>query len=428
MTFLPAQIGSASANLGGLRDNKRTRRGVRSDGVCAAIFCLFAIASWLQAAHADEAESTSSVSDQTQLHWQAVPGTKIRSVCPQDRADFDFAHHCQKVINAWGGAALDTRRLRFLVFGGGHAGYVGNEIYAVGLRAGEVERLTDPSRGFRLTERGKADDPCVDQLPDGRPTSRHSYNHLVYMPNVDRMWMFGGSRACRKGSFTNDTWTFDLQSKQWQAMRATGDIPPPRVLSAMYDPETERVLVVAGNALYSYSFSTNHYQRLAKYPKEIPGFYLMSATLNAEDRNVLIVGGGKESKPDVVYRISLDPASDYERTEIPTSGDTAILRAHAPGVAYIPGSGTYAAWDGAIKAGAAQDIEKIYFLDTRTWVWSARRFPGGPRRHEGDGPYGTYGRFRYVPELGSFAVVNHVDEPAFLLKMSPDVLPSFESH
>lgn len=375
------------------------------------------------------AAAAAELPKKTASGWQVLPDTRLRSVCPPARDDYDFLRHCQKAINLWSGAALDTRRQRLLVFGGGHAGYVGNEVYAVALRERTVERLTEPSRGFKLTEHGLAANPCLDELPDGRPTSRHSYNHLVYIAHVDRLWMFGGSRACRKGSFGRDTWTFDLATREWQKMEPGGVVPPSRVLSGIYDPLERQVLVIASNALYAYEYESNRYRRLAKY-KEIPGFYLMTAALDSDTRTILIAGGGKEGVENTIYRIRLDPDAEYPRDAVRTSGATAILGTHAPGFTYLPGTGVFVAWDGAIKAapGVKQSTNNVYFLDTKTWNWRVRNLPNGPKIRKGDGPYGTYGRFRYVPDIGAVAVVSHVDENVFLLYLSPEDYEHAERH
>jgi len=51
------------------------------------------------------------------------------------------------VINDWSGGAFDTKGNRLLVWGGGHAGYAGNEIYAFNI---------DSLKWLRLTNRGNA--------------------------------------------------------------------------------------------------------------------------------------------------------------------------------------------------------------------------------------------------------------------------------
>ncbi|MGE0823816.1 MAG: hypothetical protein AB7P18_17040 [Candidatus Binatia bacterium] len=46
--------------------------------------------------------------------------------------------------------------------------------------------------------------------------SRHTYDSLVYMANVDKLFVFSGSLACSLGDFGQDTWTFRFASNQWE--------------------------------------------------------------------------------------------------------------------------------------------------------------------------------------------------------------------
>ena len=67
------------------------------------------------------------------LGWQALPNTKIRSVCPPSTAEYPFSFKCKNVVLAWSGGTVDSTRNRLLVWGGGHADYFGNELYALDL-------------------------------------------------------------------------------------------------------------------------------------------------------------------------------------------------------------------------------------------------------------------------------------------------------
>src|SRR6185436_13027501 len=58
--------------------------------------------------------------------WYRVPNSALRTVVPIPTPAGDPAN----VIAAWSGGTFDTRRDRLLVWGGGHADYGGNEIYA----------------------------------------------------------------------------------------------------------------------------------------------------------------------------------------------------------------------------------------------------------------------------------------------------------
>src|SRR6266849_7084854 len=146
-----------------------------------------------------------------QVGWTRLPNTKLQSVCPPDvfgGQDYPFSYLCSNVINAWNGGIADTARNRLIIWGGGHNNYAGNEIYSLDLAANPpaLTRLTDPS------PINSDPDSCPAALSDGKPNSRESFNGLVYMPHVDRMFVFNGALACPNGLGGGDTWTLDLSS------------------------------------------------------------------------------------------------------------------------------------------------------------------------------------------------------------------------
>ena len=88
-----------------------------------------------------------------------------------------------------GAGVADTKRDRPIIWGGGHNGhndYYGNEIYALDLRAGQLQRLNDPTA---LT----AHTACSGILAEGKPASRHTYGGLSYLAREDEMIVLGGA-------------------------------------------------------------------------------------------------------------------------------------------------------------------------------------------------------------------------------------------
>src|SRR5262245_37077194 len=68
--------------------------------------------------------------------WYEIPNTALQSVCPPDNfggTNYPFSGMCKYVVWAWNSGVLDTARNRLIVWGGGHADYLGNEVYAVNL-------------------------------------------------------------------------------------------------------------------------------------------------------------------------------------------------------------------------------------------------------------------------------------------------------
>ncbi len=126
------------------------------------------------------------------LGWNELFSTKLKDVCPPDgQKDWNgnkylFSYACRNVITAWSSGIFDSLRNRFILWGGGHGDYFGNELYAVNL--GQIPpnlvRLNDPSPiNTDLND-------CKETLSDGNPNSRHTYGGLVYIQHADRMFTY----------------------------------------------------------------------------------------------------------------------------------------------------------------------------------------------------------------------------------------------
>ena len=335
--------------------------------------------------------------------WQELPGTHIRDVCPPNAPVYNFYNRCANVVIAWSGGTLDTKRNRLVIFGGGHGDYRGNELYGLDLNTFTMERLTDPSTAKEI-----ADDICEDKLPDGTPSSRHSYGGLAYIAHADRLFVYGGSKGCGSGGFGNDTWTFDFNTNTWHYMQPSGDNPGRALVASAYDPVTKKVFMRTNRYLYAYDFDNNSWERLSG-DDLISGFSFKSAAIDPVRRKFVIVGGKSAGS---VHVIDLSPGSNYQQTQLTTTGDTTMVQGKSPGVAYDPVNDRIVAWDGARES--TPPIDTVYALNLDTLIWSAHTFPNGPTQ---DVTTGTFGRFAYVPSLQAIVAVSSVDENAFLLRL-----------
>ena len=99
-----------------------------------------------------------------------------------------------EVIRAWSGFAWDTKRSDLILFGGGHANYVGNEVYVWKGSDGRWTRGSLPSRVDLSTSL---------VIGDGAPQSSHTYQTNSYAPLLDRFVVFGGAAWNSGGSLVN---------------------------------------------------------------------------------------------------------------------------------------------------------------------------------------------------------------------------------
>ena len=150
-------------------------------------------------------------------------------------------------ITAYSGAVFDSKRNRFVVWGGGHGDYRGNEIYVFDTETLAWERLNEPS------------DPNLGAQVnnDGTPNSRHTYNGVAYIEHADRFFASGGSLAGPGSCGADKTWIFDFNSEQWADMNPANTPRTDCENVCAYDPETQKVWWFDVPGLWSYSYNTN---------------------------------------------------------------------------------------------------------------------------------------------------------------------------
>ena len=336
--------------------------------------------------------------------WKELPETTLKNSSVVQKYSENFGP-LNRVIGAWGGGVLDTRRDQLVIWGGGHGDSARNEIYAFSLKSGKWLRLTDGGplpvdKGGRAWPKNR----CIDEMPigSGDPVARHPYGNMAYIAHADRLFAYGGSRACGSGGFGNDTWTFSFSEGTWKKMNPSGSSPGRKVLVAQYDEQTKLVWVRSKEALYTYDFDDNAWSQVGK--GYISGLDKSSGAIDTKRRQFVIVG------PSGVWTIDLDGFSkNAEKIETTGAnlGKKGIAR-RSPGFDYDPKLDRFVLW-------AASDVDEtpgtVYFLDWDKKEWTMEKPAGGPR---GSGARGTFGRWRYAPNLDAFVGVNSVGRNIFL--------------
>lgn len=86
---------------------------------------------------------------------------------------------------------------------------------------------------------------------DPTPFDRHSYGCTVFVPETNRLYMWGGANSSIANDYIGDTWVYDFATKAWH--EATGTTHPFNAFeqTSTYDPNTHR-FVVYGGATASY--------------------------------------------------------------------------------------------------------------------------------------------------------------------------------
>jgi hypothetical protein len=178
-----------------------------------------------------------------------------------------FATSCHDVIGDPSSAAIDTKRNRMVLWGGGHNDYGGNEIYSLEINLigntpispttfGPLVRLTNPAPpnlqnlqietlipGPSLAPGNTQFGPCAGACttnpgwPDpsvagGTPNSRHLYDGWRYDANLDAGIAVGGARNVTGGA-SSATWVLPMNSVDATQCGAS----TPVVVSGVCDPQ-----------------------------------------------------------------------------------------------------------------------------------------------------------------------------------------------
>ena len=333
------------------------------------------------------------------LGWYQVPNTKVRSLCPAYE-EIQSVEGCSAVMADWSGGLFDTKRNRLIIWGGGHNGYYGNEIYAgADFSQNPITHalVRDASHGSAVSNAHT----CPEAYVDGNPSSRHTYSGLVYLAKQDLYLAFGGSKSdC--GNFSSSTWTFNPNNSSWSQDNTTGPADGYGSLPMVaYDSSTGFVFAEENQnpKFWKYDPAAHTWTFLANTPA-ICGSSYITAAIDPLRRLYFCIGGGAFSN------VSLN--SRYKAGNLNGKGCGPLVNAKAPGFAYDPVERKFIGWAGG-SAYYAYDPDS----DSCTANFS---FSGGPTTIQGNG---TYGRFQYSPPSGVFVVVNDVDSNVYTLRLTP---------
>jgi hypothetical protein len=266
-------------------------------------------------------------------------------------------------------------------------------VYAFSLADLAWHRLTDPSPTTRFQI-----DPPADVNPDGTPVSVHTYDGELYLSNVDRLMLYGGSRWY-DGNAVRTSWWFNFDALHWER-KADLPVPPWLGVTSAYDPVTGHVWFRAYNQLFEYDPSTDTATpRIAQDAGISDG---MKLALDPGRRTLVMIGRGTVTLYDV-SRSGTTP-----QVGVTTTGATEILQRYAPGFEYDPVSQLLVAWAGG---------SDVYSLNLGTLVWT-KHATIGTVTPTGADPNGTLGRFRYIPSRNLFIVVNSIGENVYLYRFA----------
>jgi len=303
----------------------------------------------------------------------------------------------------WTGGIADTKRNRLVMWGGG-TNYAGNEVYALNLSTAPpmMTRLTDPSVWNYSVS--------YETNPDGTPTSRQTYNGLVYLPVQDALFSLAGGLP--SGTATNHTWTFTFEDNAWHPQDPVNGFNPLSIggsvvgAACAYDPNTQTVFCILGNTNYLLQYnpasntyavlSTNAAYALAATPAIDPIHKLMVFMGNAAD--------GVTLKVNAIDISGNDPNYTVQDLTAQVSG-CAGMGVNWPGFVYDTELAKF--------VGYPNQGSTVYVFDSVAMTCVAQSYANGPAAPVGS--YGTFGRFQYFPTLFFSELVNDANQNGYSL-------------
>lgn len=339
--------------------------------------------------------------------WCEVPNSNMSSVAFNWPPGVTFTENgvgVEGVMSLWSGGAYDSRRDRLVVWGGGHEGYAGNEIYAFDVNTLKWTRVTDPSIPVAYNSA---------YAPDGAPGSRHTYDSLEYIPTSDRFCSFVDGSDYPSGSTSGkgqlNAFNFDTNSWERKAVTPGGSSIADTIgVKSAFDPVANLVYVLGGphGPFASYNPASNSWKIHVSFISWIE--YSATAAIDPKRRKMVVMGAGDQWVFDLQ-----NPGAGH--TALSSSGGATIINANGPGVDYDPVSDRIVAWSGGAD---------VYVLNMDTLIWS-RVSPSASNTTVPTAAQsaGTFGRFRYVPSKNVFVAVNSINGNVYFYKLTDGALP-----
>jgi hypothetical protein len=333
--------------------------------------------------------------------FRAVGKNTMRDVVPhlcntEPRPSYCAVQGPLAVMSTWGGGAFDTKRNILLITGGGHNDYGGNEVYHFRLDTLRWERATDPSP---MAPTGRNDGSF--RVTDGTeaPVSFHSYDGLVYVPSIDRMFALPQASYQSGNSYDNFAYFYDPGGKKWvRGAKPSFGIGPNA--GCDYWPKADEIVCSTPNGLASYNPAAKAWKLIGSNDNQDFG----RTAIVDPVRNIFVQVWGKE-RAIAVYDLS---SPSPRRTAAPIIGNAEFGSFSNAGLAYHPPTGRYVVWPGG---------PEVWTVEPGSVRWQATKYTAATGPAYRSSFIGVYGKWQYVPSLDAFIGVRWWDEPVYLYKL-----------
>lgn len=327
--------------------------------------------------------------------WVEIGGTRLADAAPNRL--LPGALDVSGVVDAWSGAAFDSKRENVLVWGVGYAKYAGNELYEFSIARLDFSRRWGPSP-LRSISSFSGAPAGSEALSDGIPAPRRTYGGLTYAENVDAFVSFSGSLH-HSGSKSRSAWQFDLADGAWKGPISGAN--PAYGTVAVYDSGSGHIFTGSSNAIQEYD--PVKMQFIASYATP-PISYISTATVIPKRRLMLILGNGKLS------------AFNFDTKNFKTltvAGETHVVKPlsrgaydfYYAGFVYAEKLDTVFVWD---NNGA------LFAINPDNWTIRKLEISGTPPAKPVNG---MFGRMAFVPSKNLLVLITHANRNVIAVRL-----------
>ncbi|WP_193369775.1 hypothetical protein [Pelagibius marinus] len=353
--------------------------------------------------------------------FAVIPGSELRPRLVR-KDEFSFCdelkcHRSGAVLSAWNGAAFDGTKGELRLHGGGHADYGGNEVYAFDFSSLTWMRETDPQplTGPMLSDSDGDGVADACPAPAEGPPATHTYQGFVYVPKIDRYWLFGTVEYCASGTGGQSAWEYDAHRRSWTPMPELDRYA--KFSRAVIDPATGNVIVHVGRKNGWHEIDPRSRTLVRSFRRDPFGSYIDGTAVFDHVRRVIYAVVEARTRDRLVAYQLPDPSSGAQSEKI--SGRVVAewekqgkkawgMAQHASGLLVL--------WDGNTR---------IVTVNPQTGqAWEMQTGGDAYRAHRGGGKPGrVYSKWAYIPELDTFFGITNADMGMVLYRLGGNATP-----
>ncbi|MEO0099036.1 MAG: kelch repeat-containing protein [candidate division WOR-3 bacterium] len=224
----------------------------------------------------------------------------------------------------------------------------------------------------------------------GTPPAGRAGHIAVYNPRLEKMVVFAGDTGW--GNRTNDIWTLDLNTHQWERINPPDPLPPPRsAFAGIFHPRRNSLIIFGGDGLSGHLNDVWEFNFDSLKWREIPvsgnrpsprgggfsGFYD-----KAHNRMIIFGGFGDGNFYNDLWSLDLTPGNE-RWTQLSPSGNLPPPRSvYASG--YSPTTNMFYIYGGWSDYGELDDLW-VLNLSNLTWtqLYPTNEGPGPKRKISG---------------------------------------------